>query len=47
MPLTDTQIRNARPGQKAIRLFDAGGVYLVISLCGVICASCSLVHAGY
>ncbi len=28
MPLTDTTARNAKPGPKAVRLFDGGGLYL-------------------
>jgi hypothetical protein len=28
MPLTDTTIRNAKPGKKVVRLFDGGGLYL-------------------
>ena len=31
MPLTDTTIRSAKPGQKPIRLIDGGGLYLDIS----------------
>ena len=31
MPLTDTQIRNAKPAEKTQRLFDGGGLYLEIS----------------
>jgi hypothetical protein len=27
MPLTDRAIRNAKPGDKPIRLFDGGGMY--------------------
>jgi hypothetical protein len=30
MPLTDTAIRNAKPGKKPIRLFDGGGLYLEV-----------------
>lgn len=30
MPLTDTTIRSAKPGQKPIRLLDGGGLYLDI-----------------
>jgi hypothetical protein len=26
MPLTDTAIRNARPGEKPVKLFDGGGL---------------------
>ncbi|WP_230850110.1 Arm DNA-binding domain-containing protein [Ralstonia solanacearum] len=28
MPLTDTAIRNAKPSEKPVRLFDGGGLYL-------------------
>ncbi len=31
MPLSDRAIRSAKPGAKARRLFDAGGLYLEIS----------------
>jgi hypothetical protein len=31
MPLTATAIKNAKPGEKAKRLFDGGGLYLEIS----------------
>jgi Arm DNA-binding domain len=34
MPLTDTAIRNAKPGEKPIRLFDGGGLYLEVSPTG-------------
>ncbi len=34
MPLTDTAVRNAKPGAKAIRLFDARGLYLEVSPTG-------------
>src|ERR1700730_14410564 len=34
MPLTDTAIRNAKPGEKAVRLFDGGGLYLEVSPTG-------------
>ena len=34
MPLTDTTVRNAKPSDKPIRLFDAGGLYLEISPAG-------------
>ena len=30
MSLTDTAIKNAKPGDKAARLFDAGGLYLEV-----------------
>ncbi len=31
MPLTDTAIRNAKPTEKPTRLFDGGGMYLLIN----------------
>jgi hypothetical protein len=34
MPLTDTAIRSAKPGDKAKKLFDSGGVYLVVAPSG-------------
>ncbi|ENH6338627.1 integrase arm-type DNA-binding domain-containing protein [Burkholderia vietnamiensis] len=34
MPLTDAEIRKAKPGEKPIRLFDGGGLYLEISTAG-------------
>ncbi len=34
MALTDTSIRTAKPGEKIIRLFDGGGLYLEISPAG-------------
>jgi integrase len=34
MPLTDTAIRNAKPGAKPIKLFDGGGLYLELSPAG-------------
>jgi integrase len=34
MPLTDTAIKNAKPGGKTVRLFDGGGMYLEISPAG-------------
>ncbi|CAG9273425.1 Integrase [Paraburkholderia unamae] len=34
MPLTDTAVRNTKPGEKPIRLFDGGGLYLEISTAG-------------
>ncbi len=34
MPLTDAQIRNAKPSDKPIRLFDGGGLYLEIAPSG-------------
>ena len=34
MSLTDTAIRNAKPGEKSVRLFDGGGLYLEVSPTG-------------
>ena len=34
MPLADTAIRNAKPGEKPVRLFDGGGLYLEVSPSG-------------
>ena len=34
MPLTDTAIRKAKSGEKPIRLFDGGGLYLEVSPAG-------------
>ncbi|MBI3045061.1 MAG: integrase arm-type DNA-binding domain-containing protein [Betaproteobacteria bacterium] len=34
MPLTDTAIRNAKPTEKPVRLFDGGGLYLEVSPTG-------------
>ena len=34
MPLSDTAIRNAKPGEKPIRMFDGGGLYVEISPAG-------------
>ena len=34
MPLTNTEIRKAKPARKAVRLFDGGGLYLEISPAG-------------
>lgn len=34
MPLTDVTIRNAKPGEKPVRLYDDGGMYLEISPAG-------------
>ena len=34
MSLTDIQIRNARPKEKAYKLFDGGGLYLEVSPAG-------------
>lgn len=34
MPLTDAAIRNAKPGEKTIKLFDERGLYLEVSPAG-------------
>lgn len=34
MPLTDTTIRNAKPGDKPVKLYDAGGLYLEVAPSG-------------
>lgn len=34
MSLTDTTIKNAKPGDKTARLFDGGGLYLEIAPAG-------------
>jgi hypothetical protein len=34
MPLTDTALRNAKPGAKPIKLFDERGLYLELSPTG-------------
>ncbi|CBJ50882.1 Putative integrase prophage protein (fragment) [Ralstonia solanacearum PSI07] len=34
MALTDTAIRNAKPGDKPIKLFDGGGLFLHITPAG-------------
>ncbi len=34
MPLSDAQIRNAKPAEKPVRLFDGGGMYLEVSPSG-------------
>ena len=34
MPLTDTQVRMARPSEKPVRMFDAGGIYLEVAPAG-------------
>lgn len=34
MPLTDTAVRNAKPGLKTARLFDGGGLYLEVAPSG-------------
>ena len=30
MPLTDTKIRAAKPREKPYKLFDGGGLYLIV-----------------
>lgn len=34
LPLTDVQVRNAKPKDKPQRLYDGGGLYLQISVSG-------------
>lgn len=34
MPLTDTAIRNAKPAPKAVKMFDAGGLFLLVQPTG-------------
>ncbi len=34
MPLSDTKIRNTKPGAKPVRLFDGGGLYLEVAPSG-------------
>ena len=34
MPLTDIAIRNAKPGDKPIKMFDAGGLFLLVAPSG-------------
>jgi hypothetical protein len=34
MPLTDTTIRNAKPTERPVRIFDGGGLYVEISPAG-------------
>ncbi len=34
MPLTDTAIRNAKPTPKAVKMFDAGGLFLLVQPTG-------------
>jgi hypothetical protein len=34
MPLTDRAIRNGKPSDKPVRLFDGGGMYLEITPTG-------------
>ena len=34
MALTDTAIRNAKPGEKTVKMFDERGLYLEVSASG-------------
>ncbi len=34
MPLTDTAIRNAKPGAKPVKLFDERGLFLIVTPSG-------------
>jgi hypothetical protein len=31
MPLTDTAIRNAKPSPKPVKMFDEGGIFLLLN----------------
>jgi hypothetical protein len=34
MPLIDTAMCNAKPGEKPLKLFDGGGLFLLVALAG-------------
>ena len=34
MPLTDTMIRNSKPGAKPVKLFDSGGLFVIVTPAG-------------
>ena len=34
MPLTDTQVRNAKPGPKPVKMFDERGLFLIVTAAG-------------
>lgn len=34
MPLTDIAVRNAKPGNKPIKMFDTGGLFLLVASSG-------------
>ena len=34
MPLTDTSIRNAKPSEKPVKLFDTGGLFIILTPAG-------------
>ena len=34
MPLTDTTIRNAKPGEKPVKMYDERGLFVIVSLAG-------------
>ena len=34
MSLTDVKVKNRKPGEKQIKLFDGGGLYLLVPLGG-------------
>lgn len=34
MPLTETTVRNAKPAAKPMKLFDGGGLYLLVQPTG-------------
>ena len=31
MPLTDTAVKNAKPGAKPVKMYDAGGLLLLVA----------------
>lgn len=37
MSLSDVKVRNAKPGEKPVKLFDGGGMYLLVTLAGGKC----------
>ncbi len=37
MPLTNAAVRNAKPADKARKLFDGGGLYVVTSIAPAFC----------
>lgn len=34
MPLTDTEIRNKKPAEKPVKLFDGRGLFLIVTPAG-------------
>ena len=41
MPLTDTAIRNAKPGEKPAKIFDERGLFLLVTPAGVSGGDCA------